>query len=43
MAITKVTGSLLGNYTVGTSNVVVGNTAGDSLQSGGNYNVCRRR
>ena len=34
MAITKVTGGLLGNLAVGTNNVAVGNTALDSLTSG---------
>ena len=39
MAITKATGPVLGNYTVGTGNVALGDTALDSIQSGGNYNV----
>ena len=39
MAITKATGPVLGNYTVGTGNVALGDTALDSVQSGGEYNV----
>ena len=39
MAITKATGPVLGNYTVGTENVTLGETALDSITSGGEYNV----
>ena len=39
MAITKVTGALLGNLSVGTGNVALGNNAGSSILSGGNENV----
>jgi len=39
MALTKVTGGLLGNLPTGTSNVAVGDTALDSIESGAQYNV----
>ncbi len=39
MAITKATGPVLGNYPVGTGNVALGDTALDSVQTGGDYNV----
>ena len=38
MAITKVTGGLLGNLAVGTENVALGNTSLDAITSG-NYNT----
>ena len=34
MALTKVTGGLLGNLPTGTGNVAVGDTALDSIESG---------
>ena len=39
MALTKVTGGLLGNLPTGTNNVAVGDTALDSIESGAQYNV----
>ena len=39
MALTKVTGGLLGNLPTGTDNVAVGDTALDSIESGAQYNV----
>ena len=39
MALTKVTGGLLGNLPTGTGNVAVGDTALDSIASGAQYNV----
>ena len=39
MALTKVTGGLLGNLPTGTGNVAVGDTALDSIESGAQYNV----
>ena len=39
MALTKVTGGLLGNLPTGTNNVAVGDTALDSIASGAQYNV----
>ena len=39
MAITKATGPVLGNYTVGTENVTLGETALDSVQSGGEQQI----
>ena len=38
MAVTKITGSVR-TTTAGTSNFVAGVNAGDSIVSGGNYNV----
>ncbi len=39
MAITKVTGGLLGNYTVGNNNVVIGDTAFDSVTTASNNTI----
>jgi len=39
MALTKVTGGLLGNLPTGTGNVAVGDTALDSIASGAKDNV----
>ena len=39
MALTKVTGGLLGNLPTGTSNVAVGDTALDSITSDARHNV----
>ena len=45
MALTKVTGKgidggTISTETAGTNNLILGSTAGDSIQSGGNYNTC---
>ena len=45
MALTKVRGKAVDGGTIstetaGTNNLILGSTAGDSIASGGNYNVC---